>query len=283
MTSPDELSKDSIEDVLAAAEAILHDPVAAPRFAVPYVRQAWALALEDAADLPEALRKYDGLPEAQRVRFADTWQREEEDDDGGVIARGELLEQVRVLRRTTAPPNRRVLYGAWALMAVALLGILFLRMYSGSVATTQGSVVGPWRVEIFAIKEFRGPSAVFRAADADFKWKGPPHETMPKDRFATRLSTCLELDAPTRIDFVLVANDGARLFIDGEKAINAWNASGKARTVTRKLPAGTHRIVIEHHDKRGTASINLAASFDRGIPGPIPPSLLRYSADPQKC
>jgi len=171
MTSPDELSKDSIEDVLAAAEAILHDPVAAPRFAVPCVRQAWAIQLEGAADMPAALREYDGLAKAQRVRFADAWQREE--DDGGTISRGELLEQVRVLRRTTAAPNRRMLYGAWALMAVALLGILMLRMYSGSVGTTQESSVGAWRVEIFAIKEFRGPSAVFRAADADFKWKGP--------------------------------------------------------------------------------------------------------------
>lgn len=282
MTSPDELSKDSVEDVLAAAEAILHDPVAAPRFAVPCVRQAWAIKLEDAADLPEALREYDGLPEAQRVRFADSWQRDEQ-EDGEPITRGELLEQVRVLRRTTAPPNRRMLYGAWALMAVALLGILMLRMYSGSVGITQESSVGPWRVEIFAIKEFRGPSAVFRAGDADFKWKGPPHETMPKDKFATRLSTCLELDAPTRIDFVMVANDGARLFIDGEKAINAWSVSGKSRTVTRELAAGTHLIMIEHHDKRGTASINLTASIDKGLPGPIPPALLRYSDDPEKC
>jgi len=282
MTSPDELSKDSIEDVLAAAEALLHDPVAAPRFAVPCVRQAWAITLKDAADLPAALREHEGIAKALRGRFADAWQRQEEEEEGA-ITREELLEQVRVLRRTTSPASRRMLYGAWALMAVALIGILMLRMYSGSVSTTAESVVGPWRVEIFAIKEFRGPSVSFRAADADFKWKGPPHETMPKDKFATRLTTCLELDAPTKIEFVLVANDGARLFIDDEKAINAWSASGKARTVTRQLPAGTHHIVVEHHDKRGTASVNLTASLDGGLPGPLPPALLRYSADPEKC
>ncbi|MBV1856807.1 MAG: hypothetical protein KUG77_00245 [Nannocystaceae bacterium] len=281
MTSPDELTKDSIEDVLAAAEALLHDPVAAPRFAIPCVRRAWAIKLEEAADLPAALLQHDGVQKAQRVRFADTWQRFEE--DGRTLTREELLEQVRVLRRASAPANRRMLYAAWALMAAALLGILMLRMYSGSVATTQGSSVGAWRVEVFAIKEFRGPSAVFRAADADFSWKGPPHETMPKDKFATRLTTCLELDAPTRVDFVLVANDGARLFIDDKKAINAWNVSGKARTVTRQLPAGTHHIVLEHHDKRGTASINLTASFNGGLPGPIPPALLRYSSNPEEC
>ncbi|MGH1344982.1 MAG: hypothetical protein ACRBN8_25710 [Nannocystales bacterium] len=281
MTSPDELSKESLEDVLAAAEALLHDPVAAPRFAVPCVRQAWGIKLEDSADLPVALREHEGLPKPQRDRFADSWQRH--DNDSSTLSREELLEQVRVLRRTTAAPSRRTLYAAWALMAVALLGILTLRMYSGSVSTTQESTVGPWRVEIFAIKEFRGPSVAFRAADADFKWKGPPHETMPKDKFATRLSTCLELDAPTKVDFILVANDGARLFVDGKKALNAWNVSGKARTVTRQLPAGTHRIVVEHHDKRGKASINLTASFDGGLPGPIPPALLRYSSDSESC
>lgn len=280
MTSPDELSKDSIEDVLAAAEALLHDPVAAPRFALPCVRRGWEITLEDAADLPAALRKHEALSEAQRARFADAWQQHE---DGGVLTREELLEQVRVLRRTSAPPNRRMLYGAWALMAVALLGILILRMVSGSVGISEESSVGPWRVEIFSIKEFRGPSVVFRGADADFKWKGPPHETMPKDKFATRLTTCLELDAPTKVEFVMVANDGARLFIDGEKALNAWSVSGKARTVTRQLAAGTHHIVIEHHDKRGTASINLTASLNGGRPGPIAPTLLRYSADPEKC
>lgn len=280
MTSPDELSKDSLEDVLAAAEAVLHDSVVAVRFATPWVRHAWSLVVKDAEDLPTAIREHEAVPEAQRTRFADTWQQVE---DGASATRGELLEQVRVLRRTCAPPNRRVLYGAWALMAVALLGILALRMYSGSVGTTDESTVGPWRVEIFAIKEFRGPSAVFRAADADLKWKGPPHETMPKDKFATRLTTCLELDAPTKIDFVVVANDGARLFVDGKKALNAWTVSGKARKVTRQLGAGTHHIKIEHHDKRGTASINLTASFDGGLPGPIPPALLRYSSDPEKC
>lgn len=280
MTAPHELSNDSIEDVLAAAEALLHDPVASPRFAVPCVRQAWALTLKDPPEVSAALREHEALPKPQRGRFADTWKLLE---DGGTVTRGELLEQVRVLRRTSAPTNRRMLYGAWALMAVALLGILILRMVSGSVGITQGSSVGPWRVEVFAIKEFRGPSAVFRAADADFKWKGPPHETMPKDKFATRLTTCLELDAPTKIDFVLVANDGARLFVDGKKALNAWNVSGKARTVTRQLAAGTHHIVIEHHDKRGTASINLTASLNGGLPGPLAPALLRYSDDPERC
>ena len=280
MTSPDELSKDSIEDVLAAAEALLHDPVAAPRFAAPCVRRAWAMTVEDASDLPAALREHKALSEAQRVRFADSWKQHE---DRGTPTRGELLEQVRVLRSTSAPPNRRVLYAAWTLMAVALLGILILRMVSGSVGTTQGSAVGPWRVEVFSIKEFRGPSVVFRAADADFTWKGPPHETMPKDKFATRLTTCLELDAATKIDFVLVANDGARLFVDGKQALNAWNVSGKARTVTRQLAAGTHHLVIEHHDKRGTASINLTASFNGDRPGPIAPALLRYSEDPESC
>ncbi len=281
MTAPEEIANDSIEDVLAAAEAILHDPAAAPRFAVPCVRQAWTIVLGDDPDLPTALRKHDKLSEAQRTRFADTWRRQA--DKPGPVTREELLEQVRVLRRASAPPHRRMLYAAWALMAVALVGILLLRVYSGSVAVSEGSTVGPWRVEIFAIKEFRGPSVAFRGADANFTWKGPPHETMPKDKFATRLSTCLVLDAPSTVEFVLVANDGARLAVDGESAINAWNASGKARTTTRKLSAGTHRIVVEHHDKRGTASIELTASLNGGRPGPLPPKLLRYSDDPEKC
>ena len=274
---PLDLSNDSIDDVLSVAEAVLHDPQAPARFAVPLVRRAWVLTLGETDDLAQAIAGDRRLSRTRRIRFGGAWARGEGPN------RDEMLAQVRVLRRMTGAPDRRTLLASAVLLVVALLAVLLLRIAAGSVAMHSGVPLGRWRVEVFAIKEFRGPSVAFRAADASFEWKGPPHETMPKDKFATRLSTCLEIDAPTKIEFVLFADDGARLFVDGTKQINAWSKKGKARRKTLTLQPGTHPIVVEHHDKKGTAKIHLTASIDGAQPAPLPARMLRYSATPGSC
>lgn len=270
-------SSHSIDEVLYVAEAVLHDPQAPAHFAVPLVRRAWTLTLGETDDVATALRDYEPLSRARRVQFGAAWSR----PTGP--SREEMLAQVRMLRRMTGVQSRRTLLAGACLLVVALIAVLLLRVAAGSVATHTGAPLGRWRVEVFAIKEFRGPSVVFRAADASFEWKGPPHETMPKDKFATRLSTCLELEKPTKIEFVLFADDGARLFVDGTKRINAWSKKGKARRKTLTLQPGSHAIVVEHHDKKGTAKIHLTASIDGAQPAPIPIRMLRYAATPGEC
>lgn len=274
---PLDLSNDSIDDVLCVAEAVLHDPQAPARFAVPLVRRAWVLMLGEDDDLAATLGESRLLSRRRRARFAATWARPVGPN------RDEMLAQVRVLRRATGAPDRRTLLAGAGILVVALLAVLMLRVAAGSVAMHSGVPLGRWRVEVFAIKEFRGPSVAFRAADASFEWKGPPHETMPKDKFATRLSTCLEIDEPTTIEFLLFADDGARLFVDGTKQINAWSKKGKARRKALTLQPGAHPIVVEHHDKKGTAKIHLTASIDGAQPAPLPSRMLRYSATPGDC
>jgi hypothetical protein len=270
------VSDDSLPNVLAVAEAVLTDAVAPPRFATPCLRRAWLLTLGSIGPLPERIATYPRLSRRNRRRFAEAWRNLEA---GEMPTRAEMLAQVRALRRLDRRPPRRTLFLAGLLGVLALSGLLALRMASGSVAMRSGVPLGPWRVQIFAIKEFRGPSVSFRANDARFKWKAAGHETMPKDKFATRLSTCLELDEEATIQFALIADDGARLFVDDAKVIEAWRKKNKLRRKTMKLAPGSHAIVVEHHDNRGVATVELTASIDGGQPEPLPRGMLRYSAD----
>ena len=272
--TPPEVSNESLTDILAVTESVLSDPHAPARFAIPYLRRAWVLTLGTEVSFPEGIATLPQLPRRKRERFAASWQR---DEAGEGPPRAEMLAQTRALRALGKRPQRRTLALAVLLSALVLLGLLALRASSGSVAMRSGVPTGPWRVEVFALKEFRGPSVVFRANDAAFEWKEEPHETMPTDKFGTRLSTCLELDRQTTLQFALIADAGARLFIDGKKVIEAWGKKNKLQRKTLKLAPCVHTVLVEHHDDKGISTVNLTASLDGGQPGPLPRGMLRYT------
>ena len=118
----------------------------------------------------------------------------------------------------------------------------------------------------------------------DFEWKlEPPMDTVPSDTFSARYDTCLVLEEDTEVAFMLVVDDGARLLIDGELTVDAFNKGKRARKIGRvkgdwvTLDAGVHHLRVEYFEDRSNARVALSASFDsETAPGPIPAQVLEF-------
>ena len=64
-------------------------------------------------------------------------------------------------------------------------------------------------------------------------------------------------------EFVIVADDGVRLYVDGEIVLNEWR-TGKSRELRVDVPltSGEHSIQLEYFHKSGNAQVNLRWSVN---------------------
>lgn len=130
-----------------------------------------------------------------------------------------------------------------------------------------------WRAEYFANPELAGqPALVRNDPDPNLDWgeDSPVPGVIPADAFSVRWTRSLDFaGGPYR--FVLTADDGARLLVDGQPIIDAWQAmAGETVTVDRTLPAGPHQVVVLFRDLSGPARITVGWS---PLPG-APPTLV---------
>jgi hypothetical protein len=87
-----------------------------------------------------------------------------------------------------------------------------------------------------------------------FDWGGgSPDPAVPADHFSARWTKTTDLAAGTYF-FSVTADDGVRLYVDGNPVIDQWVDQG-ATTYTdiRQLSAGTHTIVMEYYENTGGA------------------------------
>jgi hypothetical protein len=90
---------------------------------------------------------------------------------------------------------------------------------------------------------------------------------LPADRFSARWSRSLRFEEG-RYRFYLVMDDGARLFIDGERVIDQWrDGSRREVTVERYLAGGNHSLQVEYYENSGEALIKL---WWEKVPAPAP-------------
>jgi hypothetical protein len=82
----------------------------------------------------------------------------------------------------------------------------------------------------------------------------------------------------TKVAFMLVSDDGARLFIDGEPQIDRWEKrAGAIGGKKLKLKRGAHHLRVEYNERRGNAMLHLTASFKpKDPPAPIPAHMLQF-------
>lgn len=276
---------------LRAAETLLSDPLVTERVALVHVQRAlaamrpaddgsarfdWAVETVLPAHLarrrtPAAIRSLrsiqsldDGANEAPAV------------DRAGLVAAVRALSLHLDATAAQAPgPARTDLWirrGVQAAVAVLLL----LAVGYAVVGRIRG--VGPWRGEYFAQEDFEGKAIVQRDRALEFDWQdGPIHPELPPSKISIRWDTCLELDAAKSVAFQVTSNDGSRLYIDGDQVIDNWGEHGpRTRGAEVELEAGVHHLRVEYYDHGGKAMIELFASFDGEVPGPIDPGHLRY-------
>gem|GEM_PF-2053071 len=97
----------------------------------------------------------------------------------------------------------------------------------------------------------------------DFDWQGGgPSEALSHDKFSARWQGDFEFEAGY-YRFRSDADDGFRVWVDGDLIIDAWKRSwpwyGKQRTLL-KLEAGTHRVKVEYYEAWGKAKAKLSWS-----------------------
>lgn len=279
-----------------AALAILAEPNCLPRQAAAHIVEGWRLLRGSSDDeaLSSWLRDHvAGTPAAKKgaeasIAFAEAWE-----ESGGAPsaltedeARALVKTLLEVVARSSAagapakarfgPLGRRA---ALTLGGVVAFGLIALRPW-----TYEG--VGQWHGAYYPGKDFRGEPDTRREADVDFHWGIlPPTDSIPADRFAARWTTCLNLDEDVDASFMLIADDGAKLLIDGEVVLDVWEppddvempfSHGRAYA----LDSGVHLIEVEYHEEGEEAEVHLLVSFDEDIPpGPLPSSMLDYPGE----
>jgi glucose/arabinose dehydrogenase len=112
-------------------------------------------------------------------------------------------------------------------------------------------VNGQYKSEFFNNTTLGGAAAVTRCEDApiNHNWGlGSPGSGINTDNFSARYTGSFDLAAGD-YQFTTSADDGVRLFIDGNQVINGWKDQGETTyTATRTLTAGTHVIKVEYYD-----------------------------------
>jgi hypothetical protein len=110
-------------------------------------------------------------------------------------------------------------------------------------------------------------------AKIDFEWgQDAPDEQLPKDDFSFRWSGFLRVPGAGRYELIVQANMGARLWIDGQLAVDGPNLS-RSRNGARvpvEFSAGLHELRIEYWDTSGLARMRLLWKPPGGAEGVIP-------------
>lgn len=115
-----------------------------------------------------------------------------------------------------------------------------------------------WRGEYYANADLAGAPAVRDDAAVDFNWgRGAPARGLPEDNFSVRWTRTLPFDAGL-YRFHLLVDDGARLWLDDQLLLNAWqDGSLREVVVERQVGGGSHSLRLEYYERSGDAAVHL--------------------------
>ena len=131
-------------------------------------------------------------------------------------------------------------------------------------------VLGPWQAEYYANSNLTGSPILSRSdAALDFDWGwGSPSPTMPSDYFSARWTGTFSFVAG-RYTFATYSDDGVRLYVDGQIAINSWQPMRGYRSTTVDLAAGSHTLMVEYFERTGRGHVRLSWTQVGAPSGPI--------------
>jgi PKD repeat protein len=116
-----------------------------------------------------------------------------------------------------------------------------------------------WQGEYYNNPILNGSPVLIRNDSAiDFIWgQGAPDDGLPVDGFSARWSRNWNFERGL-YRFVVVVDDGARLWVDGQLMIDTWRDGG-AREITAEyaLDEGQHHLRLEYYERNGNAEIGL--------------------------
>jgi glucose/arabinose dehydrogenase len=131
---------------------------------------------------------------------------------------------------------------------------------------------GQYLASYYANQTLSGTAALARCEAAiDYAWgAGGPGGTVPVDHFSARWTGTFDFPGGSTV-FTATADDGMRLWVDGQLVIDAWvDQSATTYTATRTLAAGAHAIRIEYYENAvdATARVGWASASANAAPTP---------------
>ena len=128
--------------------------------------------------------------------------------------------------------------------------------------------------EVFADRQFGKPFAKQVDARLDTEWPAKARTTVPRDDFSVRWTGYLRVPATGRYTLGLLVNDGARVYIDDQLALEEPKGTQKRKPTqnTVSLTAGLHPIRVEFWDTGGLAKIHLSWRTPGGTADEIVPA-----------
>jgi len=143
---------------------------------------------------------------------------------------------------------------AWLIAALALVIGLFV--LGSRPAAAQSDNPDLWYAEFWTNQELRGTPIMTRwDRTIDFRWwGGAPDARVGDDNFSVRWTRDVPF-AAGNYRFTATMDDGMRVWINDQLIIDSWTRSQEHTvSVDRFIPAGTHRIRVEHFEDGGQAT-----------------------------
>ncbi|MDX1600737.1 MAG: PA14 domain-containing protein [Anaerolineales bacterium] len=120
-----------------------------------------------------------------------------------------------------------------------------------------GSSFAEWKAEYFANRDLSGtPVLVRNDRIVDYNWRDKsPAVGVPADNFSVRWTRKIDFQSGMH-SFIVRADDGVRVFVDGQRIINEWHdSSGKQEYVVDMALSGQKTVVVEYFERGGNALI----------------------------
>lgn len=120
-----------------------------------------------------------------------------------------------------------------------------------------------WNAVAFPSENFSGEPVPINGgliSEIDFQWgNGSPAPGIPTDHFSTRFQRVISVADTGLYEFNVHANDGVRIYIDGELVLDRWGASGPNNyRFARYLEKGTHKIKVEQYEGLGLSALSFS-------------------------
>lgn len=117
----------------------------------------------------------------------------------------------------------------------------------------------PWDVAFFNNTELKGdPIHTQQSVSANFDWSKSKPKSVLSSNFSVRLTKREYLNAGN-YRFIIAADDGVRVYVDGKLVINDWQPARQriTRSNTLAIEAGFHDIVVEYFNQGNTSQLNV--------------------------
>ncbi len=127
------------------------------------------------------------------------------------------------------------------------------------ISGTPGTPIANWKGEYYSTMSLSGSPVLVRDDPSiSFDWGvGSPSSAVPADRFSVRWTRSLSLD-PGRYRFAVTADDGVRLWVNGQLLVDQWHDSyAGTYSAAIDLPGGLIPIKMEYYENVGGALANL--------------------------